>query len=584
MAKTYAGYAERDVNNDVNWAAVTKSISDVLTDSVKQRQEKKDAIDKESRELGLKLSNAEGSQHSGLNQFYLDGASAIQEVRRMQLDLLKNGKLGLRDYTVQKQNISDGIDELIGLVSGYDKLYQEKMKKFDELSGQDKYQMENIEGFSNFNTHAIYVNPLDGRVSLGKKVPGKDGIMTVSENPNDFMTISSLKNRLNRDILKYDWSKNIQEGVDRYGKIKKVINQGGVRTRESQRELKEYEESRDKWVDSMLQDDIQMGSMLSDWIGGYTFNQEKDSDDKTIQLIQNPNGSPTLVPVITDKMKKILKKRLIQEFEARVDMIETPMPQQTLSVRERFLRGQSESAIDNLAKLWYGTAQEIDSASKFLQGIIPNLVGIDVQEDKVILTKTDKDGSRTGKKGGRYPVEYARNDFDLFIESIAGELGGTVSASEAVRIAKSKLPKDRTGKGGIGTFLIPEAVGLPERFGNYIETYLTTTDPLSKDEEKAKSQLEGLLKPFGNFEIEEAYAGDDRVKITYPTGKTTAPLQVEVDLSDADAVRQIKNFLVNNLSFFQEGVAIQESNINEALSRVGIKKSLKGDDILKGTN
>ena len=33
MAKTYAGYAERDVNNDVNWAAVTKSISDVLTDS-----------------------------------------------------------------------------------------------------------------------------------------------------------------------------------------------------------------------------------------------------------------------------------------------------------------------------------------------------------------------------------------------------------------------------------------------------------------------------------------------------------------------------------------------------------------------
>ena len=261
MAKTYAGFAERDVNNDVNRAAVTKSISDVLTDSVKQRQEKKDAIDKESRELGLKLSNAEGSQHSGLNQFYLDGASAIQEVRRMQLDLLKNGKLGLRDYTIQKQNISDGIDELIGLVSGYDKLYQEKMKKFDELSGQDKYQMENIEGFSNFNTHGIYVNPLDGRVSLGKKVAGKDGIMTVSENPNDFMTISSLKNRLNRDILKYDWSKNIQEGVDRYGKIKKVINQGGVKTRESQRELKEYEESRDKWVESMLQDDIHMDSM-----------------------------------------------------------------------------------------------------------------------------------------------------------------------------------------------------------------------------------------------------------------------------------------------------------------------------------
>ena len=174
----------------------------------------------------------------------------------------------------------------------------------------------------------------------------------------------------------------------------------------------------------------------------------------------------------------------------------------------------------------------------------------------------------TGKKGKRYTKSYPREEFNAFIESISGELGGAVSASEAVQIATSKLPEGRTAKGGTGSFLVNKPMGLTEKFGNYIETYLTETLPLSKDEEEAQSQLEGLLKPFGNFEIEQFGFGDN-ITITYPTGKTTAPLQLEVDLSDADAVRQIKNFLVNNYAFFKEGVAIQESNINEALSKAG---------------
>ena len=136
------------------------------------------------------------------------------------------------------------------------------------------------------------------------------------------------------------------------------------------------------------------------------------------------------------------------------------------------------------------------------------------------------------------------------------------------------MPKGRTAKGGIGTFLIPEAASLPQKFGNYIETYLTETLPLSKDEKEAKSQLEGLLEPFGNFEIEEAFIGDDRVKITYPTGKTTSPLELEVNLSDANAVQQIKNFLINNIAYFQEGVAVQEKMIDEGPSKTKVPGEL----------
>ena len=240
------------------------------------------------------------------------------------------------------------------------------------------------------------------------------------------------------------------------------------------------------------------------------------------------------------------------------------MPIQRPTAGERKLSAQTESIVDNLSKLWYGNTKEIEAAASFLEGALSSVAGIDVKENEVTINKIDVNGAITGKKGTRYTKTYPREDFKLFIESISGELGGAVSASEAVQIATSKLPQGRTAKGGTGSFVVAKPTGLTEKFGNYIENYLTNTEPLSQSEEKAESQLEGLLKPFGNFEIEQAGFGDN-VTIKYPE----KDLEIEIDLSEADAVQQIKNFLINNIAAFQEGVKIQETNINEALSGAG---------------
>ena len=90
MAKSYYGYVKRDVENETNWAAITKSMNDMLSAEGKRRETKKADIDKASREFGEVLTNAEGSSHQGLSDFWLDGANSIQETRRMQDQLLKN--------------------------------------------------------------------------------------------------------------------------------------------------------------------------------------------------------------------------------------------------------------------------------------------------------------------------------------------------------------------------------------------------------------------------------------------------------------------------------------------------------------
>ena len=590
---TYVNYAERNAANQVDWSEIGSSISKTLTDERIRREKAKKEIADASNQYAETLSNAPIGESKDFNDWTLDFADNAQEFRLMQDRMLRSGRMKLRDYNMSRQNLKSGTEQAFNLAKEYNAEYANKMKRLQNGDSQDLegFLMGTAEGFSNFTKSALYIDPNTGKVAIANKVqktlPDGTVIYEMSQNPNNFTSINSLRNRITSQYNKFNVSKSLQPGVSDLGKRIEVIMKDGVKTREDAKKTPGYTKARDTFINSFIDTNPDnVTSILTDTLAevvndegegtgvGFQFTfdpEEAKTSEKFILLRENPQTGRVEGDFDTangKKQKEMARKFLETKFDTMVDVEETAMPVQTLSARERQLRGQAESAIDNIAKLWYGTTQEIESAASFLEGVLPSVSGINVKENEVTVTKIDINGAVTGKKGNRYTKSYPREEFNAFIESISGELGGAVSASEAVQIATSKLPEGRTAKGGTGSFLVDKPMGLTEKFGNYIETYLTETLPLSKDEDEAKSQLEGLLKPFGNFEIEQFGFGDN-IKITYPTGKTTAPLELEVNLSDADAVRQIKNFLVNNYAFFKEGVAIQESNINEALSKAG---------------
>ena len=124
MAKTYVGYVKREVKDEIDWASIGSGISDMLLAERDARVAKKKDIDDASREFAKVLTDAEGSEHTGINQFFLDGANSIQEVRLMQDRLLRSGQLRLKDYNIQRQNAIDGTNEMLALVKGYDTKYK----------------------------------------------------------------------------------------------------------------------------------------------------------------------------------------------------------------------------------------------------------------------------------------------------------------------------------------------------------------------------------------------------------------------------------------------------------------------------
>ena len=460
MAKTYAGYVKREVANEIDWSSIGSGISDMLLEERDARETKKKEIDDASREFSKVLTEAEGSGHTGLNQFFLDGANSIQEVRLMQDKLLRSGELRLKDYNIQRQNAVDGTNEMLALVKGYDAKYKEKMDRLQKglSAAQEQYQMEQLEGFSNFQNHQLYVNPTNGQFSIGKTVPGKGGINELSKNPNDFSTMQALKNRLNIKIDKYDWNANVQQGVDNLAKIVLAKNVGGVKTEEDARQMGEsYDTAKADWINSMMTNSTNVGSMLTDWIGGYGFTQdstEASMDDSKILLVPDPRqkSSGNLVPKLSDAQETAVRERLEREFESRIDKVQTAMPTPTPSrpsPGERISKQEGE--------IGYGLALDLTSggavAGESLQKIKANnnsIGNVYETDTSYVIQYNDGTSDKTIEKIMRDGVEAREETAVSLMAAVSPKYDATKAETAKQGYLKSNEIGERTEKGLFG--------------------------------------------------------------------------------------------------------------------------------------
>ena len=331
MAKTYYGYVKRDVADQTDWSAITKSMNDMLTTEAKRREDKKADIDKASREFGKVLSDSEGSSYMSLNEFWLDGANSIQEARRMQDTLLKSGRLNYKDYIAQRQNLTDGSNELIGLVKGFNSKW-DAVKNDPNASAFDYANLANVQGFGNFTDYRAWTNPTDGRISLGKRVlNGVTGQYELSKDPNDFKEVNSLKNRMSQRAPKFDYEKATDEISKRLGRYVKVELKGAVATIENVKKLPGYEKMLDQYLDAIVIDDFNAASITTDGFGVYDYTYDKAEADKDAGKIyigtnEMQPGSGLTNPKLTDTQRTKAKELLKINLESKLDYIETAAP------------------------------------------------------------------------------------------------------------------------------------------------------------------------------------------------------------------------------------------------------------------
>lgn len=205
---TYFGYVEREADNYINWADVSKNITSTVNDIQRVRDEKKQALDDDYRAELKNLTLQPKGQDEEANKYMTEYGDNASQFLMMQNRLLKQGHVKLKDYVNAKQNLSDGTDNLFQIMKDYQANYEKFMTRYkDQVSSSaELWSLKQVEKFADFSKSAAYI-AADGSVMAAmktmKNVDGKE-IYTIDTKPGEVASLSVLKDAVNTMIDRYD--------------------------------------------------------------------------------------------------------------------------------------------------------------------------------------------------------------------------------------------------------------------------------------------------------------------------------------------------------------------------------------------
>ena len=389
---SYINYAEKQAASQINWAEISKNLSDTLYKEAEIRQEKKDAIDESSRKFGQDLNNPTTGEYRNGSEWILNYANSAQQMRLIQDRLLKSGQLSLRDYNIGRQNLVDGTNGLFTLMEEYQTEYSKKMKDYQEgkTSGANIDIMEAAEGMANLTTTEAYINPTTFNVNLATMKKNKDGVFEMEGN---FVSIAHLRNRIKMDVQKYDVNANTKSEASKLGKasvtdIKRIKNARGlisitqitdprnkdVLSKEDQDFIGKYEEWEKNTVAGIIQNDFSLLSIIRDSLPGdykVVFSKEEFESNKN-SIYMNTESGGAIVPEFHPEQKEAAEELLKEQIrnyidqETKVQITQEQAPQRPLSDGSGSGSGKGETSLENWAMFGTGTAQQKAQAKNAL--------------------------------------------------------------------------------------------------------------------------------------------------------------------------------------------------------------------------
>jgi hypothetical protein len=598
MEGTYFKYAERNAQDQINWAEVGKNMSDMLLEEARIREEKKAAIDQASREFGEVLANAPTGDYDAGNTFALDYANSAQEIRLMQDTLLKSGQLKVKDYLIARQNVNSGTNQIFDLAQEYQNEYSLKMKRFEDglSSGREVWEMEQAEGLANLRASGGYINPTNGVVSIGKKIKNEEtGVMELSQNPNDFVTVNELRGRLKQQYNRFNVGEKTAAAVERLGEQEQAITimagEGGLNqiisdidskrgdyTLEDEEVVRTYKEWEKDTISSLMVNPNDMASVLSDYKvttankENYTFTYDKsewenDTSGKLIFIDRSKNAAGEVV--LKNGQKETVEEALRVGIRAAIDekrkIQGSNRPFKPSDVREgEGVKDSQADVMSNIAALYYGDDNEVGAAISAIRGLNDNIEKLRRTPTGIEITKADGSVELFNFKDKDENTKSQRE----FIEGIANKLiPNKLRITNFDEIAqRGKIKFDRefnpTSKGF-------EEVQREKRLG-FDETYnktegakldLTTIKfgvgaSNSKAQEEAVSTIDNFVKNIRGLDGYSArafsgFAGGYGVVVEDKQSKTAK--EIRLDTATPQLLEQFKQTLLgiglNNSKF-----------------------------------
>jgi len=310
---------------------------------------------------------------------------------------MKQNKLNPNQRLIALQTQMDDWKAFSNVTNEWDKNYSEYLTRMEEdaSAGMEQAMAEWNEEFGNIANKAVKTNIENGRLYL-----------TTTDGSGEPLSINALNNRLKDRVNKYDINGEVQNQVQKLGQVVKVINKDGILSMDDVRNNPVYEEAKEKMIEALLGSDRDTSSILSDYVGGYSFTRDKsmqgkEDENKNEMILLTADKNGTYQPEFTPDQKEKAEKYVELQLEMQLGFKETPKPPKVSSGRTtpewKVRRGDEMKEIANI----FQTAVDLASGDKAARTDAINRI-----KDYSEVTNIVKDGDQwiieMGDKKPRY--------------------------------------------------------------------------------------------------------------------------------------------------------------------------------------
>jgi hypothetical protein len=478
---TYYKYAEQNANSQVNWADVSKNVSDMLNAEVEIREKKKTAYQEAFQKTLQENANSPQGKWQDGNRFTNDAAHDIMQQSLLNYRLFTSGQMNERDYTFSRQNLQNGTNTLFDLQRLYQANYDDRMQglltnKYQAMTGAE---MEQVEGFKDFSTSKAIIDPYTGIVSIGKMV--KNPTTGVLELSKDVVPVNVLKGKINTPIPAWDADGSINDIVSKMGKneeflyqaagtmragtITKLLGLGALEGEYAKKDkdgkplypqFKDTIDTINKGINdaisSAFSNPYNISSVLTQNLGG-KYNQDSFTYDKNVAAsdkgkillkIDATTGLSTLdkespnFKAQEQEARDWVKGQMLSKMDAKRELTTTGTtpfaPRETEGEREaREGRKTAVADAQTIGALWGGSPAAIQKAVTRFRDMNPNILDVTRGRSGVSVTLVGPDGINQTRDISFYaPDGRTVLTQEEFIQSAAPLLAGNTNISDAI--------------------------------------------------------------------------------------------------------------------------------------------------------
>jgi hypothetical protein len=350
---TYYKFKEREdpTKSMIDWAGITKTLSDGITAESKRRTDLKAELDNDYISQLNSLDEVTQGSNQSFNQAMLGFSHNYKDYLMNNHNMMKRGIISVNDSKMAKQGAKDSFTNLNNVAKNFDAQLQAII---DKGGNANDWLSEQAVNFIDVKNQQLLIDPTTGTASFGRFMEDGKTIDKATITP-----IGSMGQKF-KPFERFDNDKEIADAVKGFSSIYKIA-QGAYKSVSDIMQKPGASEAIDKRIDAMIAGGKDISAAV-DFLDMKLTSDESLRDDPDYIFVENGSDGtmfkPELSPEQSKKLKAALREQVVMGLGVEITQTE---PSKDLKDKAE-AKLNAEQNFNTLAD-WLTTGEESIGAS-----------------------------------------------------------------------------------------------------------------------------------------------------------------------------------------------------------------------------